>query len=340
MRWEILLNKTITLLQPGATPSAPWTSVAVMQFNYPDVSPGVPWEHSSAGLAVESTPGQPGSYTLVFNVGSAADSTASTQQVGLTATGFSDFPSGPGGSVSLNGDSLYSITINTTGAQPSATNLQQVADGIRNVFGMAFQPGTGDFYFADNGIDYPLNPDGFSQQADELDFISAANFADGMVPNFGFPNCYTQYETGIQIGSGCVQPLAAFQPIDGHNTNGVTEIAFAPANFPAPFNDGVFVGFTGEGGGPGDPDAGLDYYDIATGQYLQFIQGGNPAIADILGVTSTDDALFVSDFGTGTIYEITAASPEPGTGVMLGAALIACLCGSSRPGSRRRLLRS
>jgi glucose/arabinose dehydrogenase len=49
---------------------------------------------------------------------------------------------------------LYSVTLDLTGAQPTvvANSLKKVAANTRNVVGMGFQPGTGDFYFADNGM--------------------------------------------------------------------------------------------------------------------------------------------------------------------------------------------
>ena len=44
---------TVSILQPGATPSSPLTEVGVLAFGYPDGA----W-HSNAGLAVRPTPGQ------------------------------------------------------------------------------------------------------------------------------------------------------------------------------------------------------------------------------------------------------------------------------------------
>ena len=40
----------------------------------------------------------------------------------------------------------------------TATNLTQVANGLRNPAGFAFHPSTGDLYFQDNGIDGLTDP--------------------------------------------------------------------------------------------------------------------------------------------------------------------------------------
>jgi hypothetical protein len=89
---------------------------------------------------------------------------------------------------------------------------------------------------------------------------------------------------------------------------GATQVALAPSDFPAGFNDGIFIGFTGDGGP--DDNAGMEYYDFATGIYTQFIESTD--VDNITGLSSTDNALFFTDAGTGNVYELTAASPEPG----------------------------
>jgi hypothetical protein len=317
-------DHSIALLSPGATPASTMTLVATMHFAYTQ-----PWVHSSVGLATRPTPGSPGSYDLVFNVGSQEDNIATPgdQTVTLTGTGFSSFTP-----TVLNGGSLYMVTIDQTGVLPAVTNIQQVATGIRNVFGMGFHPVTGDFWFADNAMD--VLPAGSPQpepifgeppQADELNLIEAADFATGPAPNFGFPTCYIQYEigglSGDAVGSGCTQPVLAFQPkVDGdgtHKLQGPTEIAFAPANFPAPFNNGVFVGFTG--GGSPNLEAGVAYYSFSTSSYYHFIQSGNPLVNNIIGLESTADSLFIAD-ASGKVYQILAI-PEPGS---LGLVAAAC----------------
>ena len=333
-------DHSITLLQAGATPGSPMTVVATLHLNYP-----APWEHPSVGLAAEPTPGVPGSYNLVINVGAQGDNTATppTSQVTLTGTGFSSIPT-----TSLSGDSLYMLTINETGAQPAVTAVQQVATGTRNVFGMTFDS-AGNLWFSDNGMDLlppgssqPTPPPGEPPQADELNFLSAAQLASGTPPNYGFPDCYIQYAWGIipgvPVGSGCVQPVLAFQPVTDasgiHQLIGATQLALAPSTFPTGFNDGIFIGFTGDGGP--DNNGGMAYYDFATGDYTQFIESTD--VDNIIGLYSTGDALFFTDAGTGNVYELTAASPEPGSGLMVALGLIVAACRIGRRRSHPTLL--
>jgi len=289
------------------------TKVATLTFKYPQ-----PWEHDTVGVAARPTPGALGSYDLIVNIGSQGDNTATPadHKVALSGTGFSFVPS-----VNLSADSLYLIRIDETGSRPAVTDVEEVATGIRNVFGMAFNPATGDLYFADNAMDklppgskLKAAPDGEPPQADELNVLPGAILGVGPPPNYGFPDCYIRYAYGgilpVRIGRGCVYPLVAFQPITDasgtHELEGPTSIAFAPPDFPAPFNDGIFVAFAGEfyGTKPND-EAGLAYYNFSTRKYIHFIESRNGQTGSLIGLASTDNALFVTDYNTGKVYKIT-----------------------------------
>ncbi len=302
---------TITLLQPGSTPTSPWTSVGSFNFDY-----GPNWEHDTVGITARPTPGSPGSYDLIFNIGSEFNDQLSTDKVALTGLA----------TATLTGDSLYSVTINETGAMPTASNVRQIATGIRNVAGMQFDA-AGNFYFADNAIDGP-GPDGDEPpQADELNFISAATF--GMDQNFGYPTCYIGYRTGDQVGTGCVDPLVAFQPIPngtplGSESEGPVEIAFSPSSFPAGYNNGIFIVFSGKGDlGAANEENAIVYYDFGTKQYIHFSENSQPDVGALVGALSTPNGLFITDATTGTIYEITSAAPEPASLGLCAAALLA-----------------
>jgi glucose/arabinose dehydrogenase len=227
----------ISILQPGGTPDSPLIPVGALQLTFPDG-----WEHNQLGIAARPTPGQPGSYDLVFNVGSEFDHELSTDKVQLSGLA----------SATLDGDSLYSVTLNLSAAKPVASDVRKIATGIRNVIGMGFQPGTGDFYFADNAID-GTGPDGDEPpQAEEINVIAAARLGAGAPLDFGYPGCYTEYRTGNLIGDGCVRPFFAIQPLPngtllGSESEGVAQLAFAPADFPPGFNNGIFLGFSGQG---------------------------------------------------------------------------------------------
>ncbi|MEP7353600.1 MAG: PEP-CTERM sorting domain-containing protein [Acidobacteriota bacterium] len=303
-------SSSITLLKPGATPADPMTAVGSINFNY-----AVDWYHPTAGLSARPTPGSPGSYDLVFNVGSQYNDQLSTDQVPLTGLV----------NASVDGDSIYKITINETGPTPTLSGLQKVATGIRNVAGMQFAT-NGDFYFADNAIDGPGADGDEPPQADELNRILLADFG-ATLPDFGYPTCYIGYRSGSQVGTNCVDPYLAFQPIDngtllGLESEGPVEMAFAPSNFPAGFNNGIFIGFAGKSStGPSNEENAVVYYDFGTGKYIHFTESGLPGVGRPVGLLSTSDALYISDLNTGIVYEITAAVPEPSSLVLTFGAL-------------------
>jgi hypothetical protein len=308
------VGPSITFLQPGSTPTSTLTAAGSLQFSFPSN-----WEHSQMGIAARPTPGQPGFYDVVFNVGSEYDNQASTDPVQLS--GLSN--------TSIKGDSLYEFTVDLTGSQPTVANLRQIATGIRNVIGMGFQPGTGDFYFADNAID-GTGPFGDEPpQTEEINVISANNLGVGPPVNFGYPNCYIQYRTGAQVGSGCVLPFFAIQPIRngtllGSESEGPAQLAFAPADFPVGFNNGIFIGFSGKGcctTGAANEENAVGYYDFTTGTYIHFSENSQDGVYQPIGIMATDTQLFISDTGSGIVYEITASTPEPGTLTLIGAGL-------------------
>ncbi|MDP7449760.1 MAG: hypothetical protein QF689_14300, partial [Candidatus Latescibacteria bacterium] len=71
------------------------------------------------------------------------------------------------------------ITIVDSGSSVSASNLVQLAEGLRNPTGMDFHPITGDLYLQDNGIDGPTSIEPLS--ADEINIIPADSL--GVVPD-------------------------------------------------------------------------------------------------------------------------------------------------------------
>jgi len=139
-------------------------------------------------------------------------------------------------------------------------------------------------------------------------------------PDFGFPTGYVTYRSGVVVGGG-VQPLVAFQPIPdpytGSESEGPSQIAFAPPGFPAGLNDGVFVGFHGRGqlSGVANEENPVVYVDGAMLAYGHFISNDEPALGHPDGLLSTANSLFIADLtstgsqnarGTGVIYQITA----------------------------------
>ena len=299
-------SESIWVLRMGAAPSAPYTLVGSLHFAFPSA-----WEHTTYALAVRPTPGGPaGEYDLFFNVGSQYNDAPTTGTVGL-----SGLIAG-----TLQGNSIYKVTVRDTGTSVNVTGLTRIAKGLRNAAGMAFDPTTGDLYFEDNGIDFPPYQDE-PLSVNKIGVIRAAQIGTS-VPDFGFPHEYIAYRTGQQVGSGAVPPVVTFQPwpdpYTGSESEGPSEIAFAPAGFPPGLNNGIFVGFHGrfDLGGLANEENPLVFYNRARGNYFDFIGNNEPNIGHLDGLLSTSNALFIADLssngdlfssagtGAGVIYEI------------------------------------
>ena len=168
---------------------------------------------------------------------------------------------------------------------PDGSDLREVASGVRNTFGLAFNT-AGDLFETDNGPNWEGAAIG-----DELKWV--VNDGRYGFPNFGMPRPNDDWRA----------PTAIFPPhvsADG--------IAFYPANpgskhaFPGDYWGDAFVSFWNTG-----QLARVRLAKLPDGTYTAawslFAQGlNNP-----LGVTTDPDgSLLVADFGTGTIYSISA----------------------------------
>ncbi len=356
-------NPVISVLRPGATPTSPFVSLGSINLNFPTVN-STAWEHVSFGLTARPTPGQAGNYDVLFNLGSRTNQTSDetsdgsgvyTQHVGATTSGsnVSGF-----GSASLNPESIYMTTVSYNGTTAGLSSPVQVAHGLRNAVGMAFQPGTGNLYFADNGMDGSTangHPnDGYGNAAyslDTLHTIANANIGTSFPKtNFAYDFYENTPQTYPQHGSpDAIAKFAPFGPFDSTNHNsspneseGPNGIAFSPPNFPSALQ-GIFIGFHGQYDVVGPPNTTTHtgneedpvvFYNTTTGQYWDFIGTNEPDIGHLDGMLSTSNALFMSDLAdangaltgsnptlnAGAIYEITVV-PEPSTLVLTAIAL-------------------
>lgn len=313
-------SSRISLFAPGATPDAPYVAVGQLDFDF-----GQFWLHASPGLAVRETPGQLGHYDLMVNVGSATND-ALGGPLNVSGLGLA--------SQSVPGGSIFLFRLDLTGANPTSEAPVQVASGIRNAVAMGFHPVTGDFYFADNGID-GLVDGNEPLSADELNRIRANDLGQGTV-DFGFPNSYVTYRTGVVVGGG-TQPLIAFQPLGDPNTGSESEgaagMAFSPSLFPAALRNGWFVGFHGKSCcGLANEENPVVYVDLNTGKYYHFVSNDDPFVGAIDSLYATQDSLFLADLTQGTIYQVTAV-PEPVSAVPV-AVLLAYLVRRRRVAAR------
>jgi hypothetical protein len=308
-------SRRITILRMNNGPALPYAFVGTLDFTFP-----ANWEHTSYALAARPAPGGPANtYELYFNVGSTANFEQTTDPIGL-----SGLLQG-----TMQGASIYRVTVTDTGLGATVSNLTQIARGLRNAAGMDFHSATGDLYFEDNGID-GLQTRDVSLSADELNRVAAADLGR-IVPNFGFPTDYIDAATGQRVGSGGVQPLVAFRPlpcdscpdpVEQAESEGPSGIAFAPPGFPSYVNNGVFVGFHGKfnASPPGNEENPLVFWDLGTGQYFHFIEAFQLGHGDQL--LSTEDSLFIADLsangsmntngGAGVVYQI-ASRRQPET---------------------------
>jgi glucose/arabinose dehydrogenase len=324
----------ISVLRQGATPASPLSLEGSLNLAFP-----VGWSHTVSNLTVRNAPGQPGRVELYFNIGAKGNNVASAESIPIS------------GLVNANAtpDSLYRVIIDDTGPSLGASDLQLIASGLRNAFGAAFEPSTGDLYLQDNGIDGLIDPNE-PLSADELNRIPAASIG-GTVEHFGFPGRYVEYRTGALVGSGGVDPVIAFQPVpppNGAESEGAADVVFAPARFPVGLREGVFVGFHGRFSlvGLANEENPLVYVDLASSQHFHFIGNDEQNIGHPDTLAVSEDSLFVADLSntsgfstpdSGAIYRIRALpSPVPalsfaGLALLIGLLLLAGTLSRTRP---------
>lgn len=300
----------INILEAGAGGSL--TQLGQLNFTYPG-----PWWHDSHAISMRAAPGQPGTYQLIFNVGSEFNDIPSVHTVSVTGLT----------SATLNPDSIYSLSFTVNGSNVTAGAPTQLASGLRNAFALGFHS-NGDIYFGENGIDLngnvPLSPDYFG-------IIPAGS----SILNFGFPSTYYDPITGQMVGSGVgiTTPLTKFLPINGQAIQGVGGLSLSPSNFPAGLNGGAFLGFFGNhAGGAANNLNGVVYVDATTGQYFDFLPGAQTGVGHPVSFLSTADALYIADLSTigsntqnntGVIYRVSAADvPEPSTAWLIASAAV------------------
>ena len=303
----------ISFYRTGASPSDPLTLVGQLILTYPIGG----WSHATSSLLLRQAPGgQIGEYELYFQLGSDTNFAKTTRTVSLTGS--------PGFGATLAGDAIHRVRLMDNGTSIAALEHTQIATGLRNASGLMFHPQSGDFYIGENGIDGLVNINE-PHSADELNVIQAADVG-GTIENFGFPDTYEEYRTGVTVGSTGILPAVTFQPIpmpNGAESEGVNEIAFAPPEFPAALRNGLFAGFHGRFnfGGVQNEENPVVFVDLASGTYFHIVGNQEPAVGHPDGFHATHDTLYISDMsptgalgapqaGTGKIYAVRSLVPE------------------------------
>lgn len=130
------------MLRKSVSPGSPLTLAGRIGINYPGS-----WYHPNSALCLRKTPGRTNRHDLLFQLGSDSNFAVTTRTAGLTNDNI------PGATGVLAGDAAFMLTIVDNGVNVTATNLTQIAAGLRNAAGFAFHPTTGDLCLQDNGID-------------------------------------------------------------------------------------------------------------------------------------------------------------------------------------------
>ena len=295
-------NETISALRLGEDFAGPYELAGTIEFRFINAL------HTTYGLLTRQHPDDPTAWDLVFNIGANGNDRGSTRLVkvsGLIEDKLAD-------------SSVYLATLHDDGESIVFGKPIAVATGIRNTSAMAFDPATGDLWIAENGIDGLVDPF-VSFSADELDVVPAEAIGRETI-DFGFPDTYTQYDTGEVVGSTGTEPFTVFLPIDGSESEGVSSLAFAPASFPEELRNGLFAGFHGQFDlvGIENEENPLLWIGIESGEHLTVVGNDVATVGHIDTLVSSDDALYVADLCAdgslsqiepcGVIYRVTAGS--------------------------------
>jgi glucose/arabinose dehydrogenase len=291
---------SISFLRAGESVESAFELLGSIDFGFPE-------DHLHDTYALATRPGSDAtSFELFFNVG--GGNNAVNDSTPIPVTGLLEGE--------LTPESLYRVRVAFDGEDVTIADPHLIAIGLRNAAGAAFHPANHDLYFEDNGFDVEDETDE-PVSADELNMIPAAELGSS-VPDFGFAHTYVAYRTGELVGDTGVQPIVAFQPIDGSEAQGPAEISFAPPRFPSGLNDGIFVTFHGRYslGGLENEENPLMFVDPGTATYFEFIPNDVASIGHLDSVLATDDSLFLSDINRdgdmgsdtprGAIYQIKA----------------------------------
>ena len=176
------------------------------------------------------------------------------------------------------------------------SDLRVVSSGLRNPFGLAFQPGTGRLYVSVNNRDDL--PDASAPEPAETVVVAAEG------RDFGWPDCWPSFRLKQLVGpcGGVTRPIAYLEP---HSS--ADGLAFyAGQSFPTRFRGSLFVALWGQYAAE---DHGRRVVRLVLGRNgkarsaTTFASGFDHPLAlavDRLG------GLLVGDWGRGVVYRIQA----------------------------------
>jgi glucose/arabinose dehydrogenase len=173
---------------------------------------------------------------------------------------------------------------------------QIYATGMRNPYGLAFDPKTGDLFATDNGRDDL----GMDAPFEELNHIIQGG-------DYGYPNCWNE-----QKQPGCETTIPAIASFEAHSSAD-SVVIYDGQNFPAEYQGNAFVTIFGswlkQGVQTGIQRAVLtpngDTYSAVTDWFVRF----PPGVMPLPLAVGPDGALYVGDYISGVIYRISYGYP-------------------------------
>ena len=138
------------------------------------------WYHPHSELVVQ--PSGDETFAVYLQIGSDKNFGDTVQTVRIQ--------NGTGGTIAMAGDSIQRLSLSVANDALNVLNVTQIATGLRNAAGMAFEPTTGDLYIAENGMDGLVNANE-PTSADELNVVAASHLGSEIV-DFGFPQVYVE----------------------------------------------------------------------------------------------------------------------------------------------------
>jgi glucose/arabinose dehydrogenase len=167
-------------------------------------------------------------------------------------------------------------------------NLRVYATGLRNPYGLALDPRTGDLYASVNGQDNL--PDEHAPEPAEM-LVRVERGAD-----YGWPRCWPSWlEHRLEGDCDGVTPPVAY--LETHSS--ADGIAFAPS-FPGRWGRGVFVALWGQYLSE-EHGRRVDFVELPSGRVATFATG---FIHPLALATDAEGALLVADWEQGTVVRI------------------------------------
>jgi glucose/arabinose dehydrogenase len=179
---------------------------------------------------------------------------------------------------------------------PDTGESQVFATGMRNPYGLAFDPVTGNLFATDNGRDDL----GMDVPYEELNHIIPGG-------DYGYPNCWNE-----QDQSGCENTIPAIAFFEAHCSADGVVIGGGP-NFPAEYQGNAFVSIFGSWLKKG-VQTGIQRvimspkgstYSTETRWFVRFPEGVMPLPLAF----GPEGALYVGDYVNGMIYRVSYGSP-------------------------------